>query len=68
MNPVFVFLVLLGAIILWFLLSGLYRLIGGVTKHYVDKAKEAMGDEPSKMDAFVDGFKDSFKENKDEQR
>ena len=61
MNPVFVFLVLLGAVVLWFLLSGLYRLIGGITKHYVDKAKEAMSDEPSKLDAFVDGFKDGFR-------
>lgn len=64
MNPVFVFLVLLGAVVLWFLLSGLYRLIGGITRYYVDKAKEAMSDdsnEPSKLDAFVDGFKDGFR-------
>ena len=64
MNPIFIFLVLLGAVVLWFLLSGLYRIIGGVTKHYVDKAKEAMSDEsnePSKLDAFVDGFKDGFR-------
>ena len=66
MNPVFVFLVVLGAIVLWFLLSGLYRLIGGITKHYVDKAKKAMSDEPTNIDAFVDGFKNSFKESKDE--
>lgn len=65
MNPVFVFLVLLGAVVLWFLLSGLYRLVGGITKHFINKANEAMSDKPSKLDAFVDGFKDSFKEDEE---
>jgi hypothetical protein len=68
MNPVFVFLVLLGAVVLWFLLSGMFRLIGGITKYFVEKAKKTMNGEPSNMDAFINGFKDSFKEEKDENK
>lgn len=45
MNPVFIFLVLLGAFILWFLLSGLYRLVGGITTHIYKNAKDAINEE-----------------------
>lgn len=61
MNPVFVFLVLIGAVVLWVLLSGLYRLVGAITNHFINNAKSAINDEPSNLDAFVDGFKDSWK-------
>lgn len=64
MNPVLVFLILIGAFVNWFLLSGLFRLIGGITKYFVEKAKKTMGGEPSNMDAFITGFKDSFKEDR----
>lgn len=46
MNPVFIFLVLLGAFILWFLLSGLYRFVGGITTHIYKNAKDAINEEP----------------------
>lgn len=45
MNPVFVFLVLLGAIILWVLLSSLYRLFGSVVIHYYSKTKQAINED-----------------------
>lgn len=46
MNTVFIFLVLLGAFILWFLLSGLYRFVGGITTHIYKNAKDAINEEP----------------------
>lgn len=67
MNPVFVFLVILGAALLWLLCSFAFRLIGGIATHFVKKAEKAMSDEPSKKDMFVAGFKSSLKEKeKDE--
>ena len=45
MNPVFIFLVLLGAFILWFLLSGFYRFVGGITTHIYKNAKDAINEE-----------------------
>lgn len=45
MNPVFIFLVLLGAFILWFLLSGLYRFVGGITTRIYKNAKDAINEE-----------------------
>ena len=45
MNPVFIFLVLLGTFILWFLLSGLYRFVGGITTHIYKNAKDAINEE-----------------------
>lgn len=45
MNPVLVFLILIGAFVSWFLLSGIFRLIGGITKYFVEKAKKTMNDE-----------------------
>lgn len=68
MNPVLVMLILIGAVVAWFLLSGLYRIIGGLTKHFIDNAKNAIDDKPTSVDAFVDGFKDGVrKEKKNEQ-
>lgn len=66
MNPVLVLLILIGTVVLWFLLAGLYRLIGGITQHFIDNAKRAINDEPSNADAFVEGFKSSFKEKENE--
>ena len=42
MNPVFVFLVLLGGFIVWSLGSFLYKPIGNMIKHFYDKVKRAM--------------------------
>lgn len=60
MNPVFVFLILIAALVIWVLLAGLYRIIGGFTNKFINNAKKAINDEPSKIDSFVDGFKSSF--------
>ena len=48
MNPVFVFLVVLAAVILWFLLSFSFRFIGGIAKRLNDDAKKAMFEEERK--------------------
>lgn len=62
MNPVFVFLVIVAAALLWVLLSGLFRLIGSFTQHTINKTKDALNnDSRGKIESFVDGFKDSFK-------
>lgn len=67
MNPILILLIMIGAVVSWFLLSGFYRLIGGFTKHFIDNAKSAIEDQPTNVDAFVDGFKDGVKkEKKDE--
>jgi hypothetical protein len=65
MNPVFVLFVLIGAVILWVLLSGLFRLIGGITNHFIDNTKKAIEDEPSNIEYFVGGFKNSFRKDKE---
>lgn len=61
MNPVFVLLVLIGTAILWLLLSGLYRFVGGIAEHFANKAKKAMSDEETNTEAFIRGFKDALK-------
>lgn len=66
MNPVFVFLVLIGAALLWVLLSGLFRLVGGITQRAIKKTKDALEDDsPGKVESFVNGFKSSLKNNKE---
>lgn len=45
MNPVFWFLILLGAALLWLLLSFLFRPLGRVSKRLVDDAKREMFEE-----------------------
>ena len=65
MNPIFVLLVLISAFIVWVIMSGLFRLIGAITKHFTDNVKDAINDEPSKAEYFVDGFKDSFRRDKE---
>lgn len=66
MNPVFVFLVLIGAALLWVLLSGLFRLVGGITQRAIKKTKDALEDDsPGKVESFVNGFKSSFQNNKE---
>lgn len=61
MNPVFVFLVIAGAGLLWLLLSGFFRLIGSITQHTINKTKDALdNDDRGKVESFVDGFKNSF--------
>ena len=67
MSPVFVFLVILGAFLLWLLCSFAFRLIGGIAMHFVKRVEKAMGNEPSKKDMFVAGFKSSLKKRKKEE-
>ena len=64
MNPVFVFLVVLGAALLWLLCSFAFRLIGMITGHLVDNAKKALDDEPSNAEMFAKGIKDGMKGTK----
>lgn len=45
MNPVFWFLILSGAALLWLLLSFLFRPLGRVSKRLVDDAKREMFEE-----------------------
>lgn len=45
MNPVFWFLILSGAALLWMLLSFLFRPLGRVSKRLVDDAKREMFEE-----------------------
>lgn len=66
MNPVFVFLVIIGAALLWLLCSFAFRLIGGIATHFIKKAEKAMSDEPTKAEMFAAGFKNSFKERENE--
>lgn len=66
MNPIFVILVILVAALLWVLLSSLFRLVGSITEHTINKTKDALNnDDRGKVESFVDGFKNSFnnKEN-----
>ena len=66
MNPVFVFLVIVGAAILWLLSSFAFRLVGMIVDHLVGNAKKAMDDKPSNAEMFVKGFGESFKNKKKE--
>ena len=62
MNPVFVFLVIVGACVLWVLLSGAFKIIGAITRHRINKTIDVlMDDSDSKPEAFIHGFKDSFR-------
>lgn len=49
MNPVFWFLILLWAALLWLLLSFLFRPLGRVSKRLVDDAKREMFEEEKKQ-------------------
>ena len=42
MNPVLILLILIGAVILWFLLSGFFIDIGKFTNFFVDGTKDVM--------------------------
>lgn len=65
MNPIFVFLVLLGTALLWVLLSCIFRLIGSITERTIKNTKKALDDDSNgNIGSFVDGFKDSFKGDK----
>ena len=57
MNPIFVFLVILAAFLVWLTFSFLYQPIGRFFGRLVDDAKEAMEDEL---------IKDNNKENKED--
>ena len=60
MNPIFVFLVLLGAALLWLILAFAFRAIGSIAIRMAKRAEKAMSDEPTKPEMFVRGFKSSF--------
>ena len=61
MNPMFVFLVIFCAVALWFILSGLFKIVGGFASDIYDNTKRAMKDEETNEEAFVNGFKESLK-------
>ena len=42
MNPVFVFLVILGAVLFWMLCAGIYKYIGGFSKRVFEDVKNEM--------------------------
>ena len=66
MNPVFVFLVIIGVVLLWFLLYWLFRPIGKIAQGVFRRTKDALDDDsPGKVESFVNGFKSSFQDNKE---
>lgn len=61
MNPVFIIMLVLGAFLLWVLLSGLFRLVGDLTEKTINKTKKALdNDDQGSVESFVRGFKSSF--------
>lgn len=48
MNPIFVFLVIIGAVLLWLLLSGIYRIVGSIVQRLADDARRAMFEDDQK--------------------
>lgn len=42
MNPVLVLLILIGAVLLWFFLSGLFRGLGAIATKVVDNTKDVI--------------------------
>lgn len=48
MNPVFWFLIILGLVALWFILSPVFKSLGDSAVDVVDKAKKEMFDETRK--------------------
>lgn len=46
MNPVFIFLVILAAVVVWFLLAGVYSFVGKIVMRMINKSQKAMNDEP----------------------
>lgn len=66
MNPIFVFLVIIGAAMLWLALAFAFRLIGGIAMRMVRNAEKAMSNEPTKPEMFMRGLKDSFDKKKGE--
>ena len=44
-NPVFIFLVLIGVVLLWFFLSFMFGFIGKITNRIIDDAKDAISEE-----------------------
>lgn len=44
MNPVLILLILIGAVLLWFVFSNLFRIVGGVFNGLADNAKHEMYD------------------------
>ena len=66
MNPVFVFLVVLGTALLWVLLSGLFRFVGGIVQSAAKRTMDALENyDKGKVEYFVDGFKSAFHNEED---
>ena len=55
MSPVFIFLVVLGGVLLWFLLSGIFKIIGFIANTLFNNARNSM-------------FNDEEKEEKNEEK
>ena len=65
MNPIFVFLVLLGEALLWLIFAFAFRAIGSIAIRMAKRAEKAMSDEPTKAEIFAAGFKNAFKEKRE---
>lgn len=50
MNPVLILLILIGAVVLWFLLSGFFNDIGKITNFFLDGTKDVMLNENEEED------------------
>ena len=50
MNPVLILLILIGAVLLWFVLSNLFRIVGRVFNGLADNAKREMYDKNEEED------------------
>lgn len=48
MNPFLILLVILGAVVLWFLLYFLYKPLGKVVKKFIDGSMDAIKEEDKK--------------------
>ena len=59
MNPVFVFLVILGAVVLWFMMSGMFKIVGDFFSGIFDNMKRAINDQETNEEAFIKGFQSS---------
>lgn len=44
MNPVLIFLIILGAVVAWFLLAKSFRIIGGTANGFFEDVKKAVYD------------------------
>lgn len=48
MTPAMILIVLIGAVLAWFLLAGIFKVVGGKTKKVVGRAYKEMTDDDEK--------------------